>query len=217
MEATVKVFDRWGVRRTGLFTFPQSAKHVGLYQKFGYWPGALTALMRLVPQPRVAPITKNVKSAVLLSTLVRAEQDPAIRACAKLADGLSKGLDLGKEIAAVRAQHIGEAILLYGRNSLDAFAVCMHGAGSEGGAKTVYVKFAAARGGDRFTRLLDAIESFALERGADVEAGVSFNCVDAFRRMQAQGYRAFMQGIAMQRPHGEGFNRPGAYVLGDWR
>src|ERR1700722_14969566 len=35
LEATMKVFDLWGVRHTGLFTFPQSAKHVGFYQKFG--------------------------------------------------------------------------------------------------------------------------------------------------------------------------------------
>src|SRR5579859_5624837 len=36
LEATMTIFERWGVRHTGLFTFPQSAKHVGLYQKFGY-------------------------------------------------------------------------------------------------------------------------------------------------------------------------------------
>jgi hypothetical protein len=28
LETTMTVFDRWGVRHTGLFTFPQSAKHV---------------------------------------------------------------------------------------------------------------------------------------------------------------------------------------------
>jgi GNAT superfamily N-acetyltransferase len=36
LAATMKIFDGWGVRHTGLFTFPQSARHVGLYQKFGY-------------------------------------------------------------------------------------------------------------------------------------------------------------------------------------
>jgi GNAT superfamily N-acetyltransferase len=42
LKATNAVFDRWGVRRTGLFTFPQSTKHLGLYQKFGYWPRSAT-------------------------------------------------------------------------------------------------------------------------------------------------------------------------------
>ena len=50
LEATMKVFDRWGVRHTGLFTFAHSAKHVGLYQKFGYWPRYLTAIMTRTPE-----------------------------------------------------------------------------------------------------------------------------------------------------------------------
>ncbi len=30
LESTMTVFDKWGVRHTGLFTFPASAKHIGL-------------------------------------------------------------------------------------------------------------------------------------------------------------------------------------------
>ena len=54
LEATMMIFDRWGVRHTGLFTFPQSAKHVGLYQKFGYWPRYLTAIMTRTPEANPA-------------------------------------------------------------------------------------------------------------------------------------------------------------------
>ena len=50
LAATINVIDRWGVRRSGLFTFPNSLKHVGLYQKFGYWPGYLTAIMKRARQ-----------------------------------------------------------------------------------------------------------------------------------------------------------------------
>ena len=50
LEATMTIFDRWGVRHTGLFTFAHSAKHVGLYQKFGYWPRYLTAIMTRTPE-----------------------------------------------------------------------------------------------------------------------------------------------------------------------
>src|ERR1700683_2457328 len=50
LEATMTIFDRWGLRHTGLFTFPQSSKHVGLYQKFGYWPRYLTAIMTRTPE-----------------------------------------------------------------------------------------------------------------------------------------------------------------------
>jgi hypothetical protein len=95
------------------------------------------------------------------------------------------------------------------------------GAGSEGGEKTCYVKFGAARGGtgagERFDKLLDACDAFAFWRGANVEAGVNLTREDAYRRMRSRGYRVMMQGVAMQRPHAEGFNRADAYVINDWR
>ena len=45
MTETERVFDAWRVTHRALFTFPQSAKHVGLYQKFGYWPQRLTPIL----------------------------------------------------------------------------------------------------------------------------------------------------------------------------
>ncbi len=217
LAATMKVFDRWGVRRSALFTFPHSPRHVGLYQKFGYWPGSLTALMKRAPAPPEWALVGGVKVPVLLSSLSKKEQELAIAACAKLTNTLERGLDLGDEMRAVIAQRIGEVVLIEGRRTLDAFAVCMHGAGSEGGQKTCYVKFAAARSGERFERLLDAIDALALAQGSEVEAGVSMACKDAFERMRAHGYRVVTNGVAMQKPHGDGFNRAAAYVLNDWR
>ncbi len=217
LAATMKIFDRWGVRRSALFTFPHSPRHVGLYQKFGYWPGSLTALVKRVPAPPEWALVESVKVPVLLSSLSKKEQEQAIAACAKLTNTLERGLDLGGEMRAVIAQRIGEVVLIEGRRTLDAFAVCMHGAGSEGGQKTCYVKFAAARSGERFERLLDAIDALALAQGSEVEAGVSLACKDAFHRMRAHGYRVVTNGVAMQKPHGDGFNRAAAYVLNDWR
>ena len=217
MTATMKVFDRWGVRHSGLFTFPNSPKHVGLYQKFGYWPGYLTAMMKRTPAPTLMTPANGARVPVLLSSLPRSAREQAIAACAKLANRLERGLDLSDEIRAVVAQRTGEVLLLGGRSTLEAFAVCMHGPGSEGGEKICYVKFGAASSGERFDRLLDAIDALALARGAEVEAGVSTACADAFRRMCSRGYSPAGLGVAMQRPHGEGFNRSGAHVLGDWR
>ena len=217
LAATMKIFDRWGVRHSALFTFPHSPRHVGLYQKFGYWPGSLTALMKRAPAPPAWALVEGAKVPVLLSSLTKKEQEQAIAACAKLTNTLERGLDLGDEMRAVMAQRIGEVVLIEGRRALDAFAVCMHGAGSEGGEKTCYVKFAAARSGERFERLLDAIDALALAQGSEVEAGVSLACKDAFQRMRAHGYRVVTNGVAMQKPHGDGFNRAAAYVLNDWR
>jgi hypothetical protein len=215
LAATMKIFDRWGVQHSGLFTFPQSPRHVGLYQKFGYWPGSLTALMKRSPAPPAWALMQGTKAPVLLSSLTRKEREQAIGACAKLTNRLERGLDLGGEMRAVMAQRTGEVVLIEGRRAPDGFAVCMHGAGSEGGEKTCYVKFAVARSGERFERLLDAID--ALAQGSEVEAGVSLACKDAFQRMRSRGYRVVTMGVAMQKPHGDGFNRAAAHVLCDWR
>ena len=217
LAATMKIFERWGARHSALFTFPQSPRHVGLYQKFGYWPGSLTALVKRAPASPAWALVENANVPVLLSSLGKKEQAQAIAACARLTNTLERGLDLGDELRAVMAQRIGEVILIEGRRALDAFAVCMHGAGSEGGEKTCYVKFAAARSGERFERLLDAIDALALAQGSEVEAGVSLACKDAFQRMRARGYRAVTMGVAMQTPHADGFNRATTYVLNDWR
>ncbi len=119
------------------------------------------------------------------------------------------------------AQRTGDVVLTCTRGVLDGFAVCLNGPGSEGGAKTCYVKFGAARGGsgagERFDKLLDACEGFATSRGANIEAGVNLAREDAYRRMRARGYGVLSHGVAMQRPHSEGFNRAEAYVIDDWR
>lgn len=217
LAATMKIFDRWDVRHSALFTFPHSPRHVGLYQKFGYWPGSLTALMKRLPTQPTWALIGDAKVPVLLSSLTNKERERAIEACAKLTNSLKSGLDLGDEMRAVMAQRNGDVVLIEGRRALDAFAVCMHGAGSEGGEKTCYVKFAAARSGERFERLLDAIDALALAQGSEVEAGVSMACKDAFQRMRSRGYRVVTMGVAMQQPHGDGFNRATTYVLNDWR
>ena len=45
LEGTDALFESWGVRHAGLFTFAQSPKHVGLYRRFGFFPRFLTAIM----------------------------------------------------------------------------------------------------------------------------------------------------------------------------
>jgi GNAT superfamily N-acetyltransferase len=221
LEATHAQFDRWGLRHTGLFTFPHSAKHICLYQKFGYWPQYLTPVMTRTPEVKSAPQGKAAEVPSLLSALTRSEREQAIQACAKLTHKIKRGLDLTGEIRAALSQRTGDVVLIYTRRALDGFAVCLTGPGSEGGEETCYIKFAAARGGvdagERFDRLLDACDEFASSRGVNLEAGVNLARADAYRRMRAHGYRVLMLGVAMQRPHEQGFNRPDAYVIDDWR
>src|SRR5271168_5236971 len=94
LDSTMTIFDRWGVRHTGLFTFSHSAKHVGLYQKFGYWPRYLTAVMTLGPEANLAPLAVGAKAPELLSGLKKSQREAGIAACGKLTHKIDKGLDL---------------------------------------------------------------------------------------------------------------------------
>src|SRR5713226_6021485 len=51
LAATMDQFDAWGDPAPGLFTFAHSAKHVALYQKFGFHARFLTAIMTAPARP----------------------------------------------------------------------------------------------------------------------------------------------------------------------
>jgi GNAT superfamily N-acetyltransferase len=212
---TLDLFEKWGVRDAGLYTFAHSPKHIGLYQKFGFWPRFLTAIMSKGVIGREA-------SPIKFSALNEGEQNQALRACRELTGSIYDGLDVTSEIRSVKDQNLGETVLVWGGNSLDAFAVCHLGEGTEAGRNNCYIKFAAARPGpgaeDRFDYLLDASEALAAERGLQqMEAGVNLSRRQAYRQMLRRGFRTMTQGVAMHRPDAPAFNRPDAFVLDDWR
>ena len=62
LDATMDLFAAWGTRHAGLFTFAQSAKHVGLYQKYGFWPRFLTAIMSSPVRPGSGPASVRLSS-----------------------------------------------------------------------------------------------------------------------------------------------------------
>jgi GNAT superfamily N-acetyltransferase len=211
LAATMDVFDSWALSDAGLFTFPHSVKHVGLYQKFGFWPRALTAMMVKAP-------SEGATGWSGYSKLTASQRAEAIRACAELADSIHSGLDLSSEIESVFAQNLGETVLLWNRDALDGFAVCHAGAGTEGGSAACYVKFAAARDGASLDKLVRASEAFAAGRGVvRMEVGVNTARRGAYQQMLSLGYRNQALGVAMQKPDREGFCRPDAWILDDWR
>lgn len=216
MEPIIDLFDQWGVRQAALFTFPQSPKHIGLYQKFGFWPQHLTPLM----EKRVAPAT-GIRGRSTFSTAAESEREAILSACRELTDQTYDGLDLSHEIFATDTQDLGDTVLLRDGSELAAFAVCHCGTG-EAGSGTCFIKFAAAHPGpkaaERFERLLDACEGLAAERRLErIVAGVNAARHDAYRRMLARGYRTWLEGVIMQRPNDPGHCRPDAYVVDDLR
>jgi GNAT superfamily N-acetyltransferase len=217
LEATMARFEEWGTRHVGLFTFPQSPKHLGLYQAFGFWPQCLTPVMsKAVDGHRDAAGWSGY------SALPERERADSLGACRELTDAIYPGLDLTGEIRAVEAQRLGETVLVGQGERLDGFAVCHCGPGTEAGGGTCFVKFGAARPGSgagaAFERLLDACEGLAATRGLGrLMAGVNTGRREAYRRMLGRGFRADLVGVAMERPDEPGNNRADVYVMDDWR
>jgi GNAT superfamily N-acetyltransferase len=213
LEPVVQAFERWQPRQAGLFTFPSSPKHIGLYQKHGFWPRFLTAVL-------AKPLAPPASDYALFSG---SRRDDALEELRALTDSVFAGLDLERDILATAAQALGDTVLLGGQGRLHGMAVCHHGAGSEAGSGACYVKFGAARSGraagDRFERLLDACEAFAAESGADrLVAGISTGRLDAYRRMLARGFGVELIGLSMRlRPEEPGFDTDEHYVLEDLR
>jgi GNAT superfamily N-acetyltransferase len=217
MQPVLERFEQWGARHYGLFTFAHSQKHVGLYQKFGFWPQFLTAIM----SKTIAPAEPK-PSCARFSDVPSGEQHKVLNACRKLTDAIYEGLDVRAEVLAVARLGLGETVLLWDEGRLAGFAVCHCGPGSEAGSGTCYVKFGAVRSGPKadsdFLQLLDACEQLAAERNLPrLVAGVNTARHEAYRLMLERGFRTDLQGVAMQKANAPGYNRPGVYVIDDWR
>jgi predicted N-acetyltransferase YhbS len=217
LDAMMPTYDRWQCTAAALFTFPSSLTHVGLYQRYGFWPRSLTALMS-----RVVTAPSPVPQARALTAMRATEQHGAIAQCAALTDQLYPGLDLRHEIALAIGHPTSDAIVLAEGSAITGFVICHCGAGSEADTGVTYAKFAAARAGPNaardFQRLLDAANDFAQQSGATkLIAGVNMGAMEAYRLMLASGFRTFLQGVAMHRPWIEIYDRRDVFALEDWR
>jgi GNAT superfamily N-acetyltransferase len=210
LDATDALFESWGVRQAALYTFAHSPKHIALYQKFGFRPQRLTAFLSGAAVPREAAYAA-------FSALGDRERVQALDGTRELTDSIYPGLDVTSEIRTVHEQSLGETVMLFG-DRLDAFAVCHCGEGTEAGRDNCYLKFAMARSGPSFERLLDACEAFAAGRGLkQVQGGVNTARSDAYGKVLARGYRIASLGVAMQRPDLPGYNRADVFAIDDWR
>jgi GNAT superfamily N-acetyltransferase len=217
LEPVLENFASWGVTLAGLYTFSHSPKHVGLYQKYGFWPRMLTAIMARPVQADGPAVT-----CTRFSQLANENQERCIADFAHLTGKLHPGLDLAEEVRALHRLGRGDTIVVRDDRGVAAFAICHWGAGSEGGSGTCYVKFGAARPGagaeERFGLLLNACDAVArCESLKTVLAGVNAGRERAWRVMVRLGFRTTIQGVAMLRENAEGYNRPEVLVVDDWR
>jgi GNAT superfamily N-acetyltransferase len=242
MEPTMQLFSKWNTKHSGLFTFAQSPKHISLYQKYGFWPYFLTAVMSKAVSPNSA---KSINNESLhwskysdVSKMENGSDEYLINGCRMLTTTIYDGLDLRVEIMSVIKQKLGDIVLIYDPDStnnitgnnrnITGFAICHCGKGTEAGSDTCYIKFAAVRPpasdndasltANNFDRLIDACTIFASQQGLSrLVAGANTSRRQAYGKMLSKGFRIDMLGVVMQNGIDVGYNRPDVYIMDDWR
>lgn len=219
IEPAMKCFEQWGTRHAGLMTFAESIKHVSLYQKFGFYPRFLTAIMS-------KPVDHNIGARKShwskFSEIPLDKRTETLQLCFGLTNSVYDGLDVSLEILSVVSQDLGETVLLWDDGELTGVAVCHCGAGSEAGSGCCYIKFGIVRSGAKasadFAELLAACEKMAHDKGLlRIVAGVNTARQGAYDQMRQLGFKTNRQTVVMQRPNEPGYNRPDVFLIDDWR
>ncbi|MGI0083657.1 MAG: GNAT family N-acetyltransferase [Nitrososphaerales archaeon] len=212
LDPTMDLFSKWQTTHEGLFTFAQSPKHVGLYEKFGFSARFLTVITTKKVRHQ------DIEYDTFSNYAKKKDMEEILRECHELTNRIYDGLDLSDEIGAVQNFKLGDTVLIKDGSKIGGFGVCHVGADTEAGSGTCFIKFGASNSKENFVHLLRACEDFASQRGmAIIEAGVNLGRFGAYREMLSQGFRSEFQGVAMQRPNQAGFNHSDVFAIDDWR
>ena len=214
VQHMMAIADQRGARLAGLFTFPESATHLRLYESAGF------VAQTLIPIMSKQPDAARQNPGLLFSKLGPTEQDAVVLKLARLTGLNLPGLDLTREIRAVAQLGMGDTILIGDAHDPRALAICHYGPGGEGGTGTLFIKFAATRPGAAvdFAELIDRCEGLAAATQSQrIVAGTNTARAGAYRILRERGFRAGLVGVAMHRPDGPDYNRPDVFVIDDWR
>jgi GNAT superfamily N-acetyltransferase len=239
LKSTMDYFEKLGTKHIGLFTWAQSPKHLGLYQRFGFWPRSLTAIMAKHLEEdgtnfaNQAIMSDEEKASVQwsrYSDVATEDRRGCLNTCRNLTTAIYDGLDVQQEIDAVNIQSLGDTVLLWHDGIPDeesrrlvGLALCHCGAGTEAGSGACCIKFGAVLPGANaaiyFEKLVHACETFAKAEGVSLlVAGVNTGRYEAYRKMISLGFRNEIQGVVMDRPNEPAYNKlEEIYLIDDWR
>jgi hypothetical protein len=219
LAPVVQKFAQWNNTHLGLFTFAQSPKHIGLYQRYDFWPRYLTAIMARPVHGGRAP---DGPVPWKLSAVPQNERESALKECRAVTSAIYDGLDVRVEINAISSQALGDTVLLWEGSRIEGFAACHIGPNTEAGSGACYIKVAAVRPGRyaaaQYDRLLDAVEALGNENGCNVViAGSNMARHAQYRATLAKGFKPQVLGVVMEKANQSGYNRPDVFIIDDWR
>ena len=210
----------------GVATYPGSPKHLLFYQKFGYRPRGLVALMARTLERRETPaVARPAKPAVTVrrySTLEEAKKKAAILKLRRITNSVSRGLDVGKEVEIVDGLALGDTLLLEKGRDVIGFAIFHTPGMSEAPQGSLYVKFLAIdarqKKPEHLAALLSALEDLAAELQLPRVLAPAYTYYwSAYQALMDRGYHIDFSMVRMKRGKTVDDEDPTALVLDDWR
>ncbi len=221
LDATMAKFEAWGTRYPGLFTFAHSPKHLFLYQKYGFHPRFLTPILSKAPaadarrrrslvallravgiraaRPAWTPAAPSPTTSSTGSTShARSWRSRPRSLATPSSSGTARGWPASPSATTVRAPRPA-ATPATSSSAPPAPAPTPAGARASSGSFRPPRRSPPARGSRASPPAPNAGRP------------------EAYRQMIARGFRADFVGVAMQHDNQPGYNRPGAYVIDDWR
>ena len=80
LAKAMEQFNAWDTRHVGLFTFSDSAKHIALYQKYGFYARFLTAIMS------AKAVRQTAAGWLRFSELSQVQREEALQSCRDVAE-----------------------------------------------------------------------------------------------------------------------------------
>jgi predicted N-acetyltransferase YhbS len=225
LAATQAFFDENRVTLQGLVTNPASPKHLTLYQKFGYRPKGLLGIMtrtlaRRAPGP--TPAAKLPVEVRRYSTLEEVKKKTAMLRIRRIANGVWRGMDPGKEVEIVDGLALGDTLLLEKGREVVGFAIYHTPGVSEAPHGSVYVKLLVVdtrhRRPEYLHALLAAVEEVAAAGQLQRIVAPCYTAYwTAYQALFERGYHIDFTMVRMKRGKGTDYEDPSDLVLDDWR
>lgn len=222
LKATQAFLEENKVTLQGLATYPNNSRCLCFYQAHGFRPKGLIALTyRPLDRREVAP-SKSIGTIRRFSELEEVKKKGMMQKFRRLTNVLYRGLDVGKEVEIVDGLALGDTLILEKGRDLLGFAVYHTPGVSEAPQGSLYIKFLALnprrKRPEAFHQLLAALEETAHGAGLQrVIAPVYTYYWAAYRALLDRGYRLDATMLRMKCGKLEDYERPGEFVLDDWR